>query len=102
MYSSQVSPPEASFINLCLLVHIPKGISSNPTRRNLFFIRGLRGLHGLWFGGVRQGRRLHFQRKDFYKQACSILFFSTAFALQFTPNPNKSMIISTRIYTALF
>jgi len=33
-----------------------------------------------------------FQRKDFYKQAYSILFFSTAFAMQFTPNPNKSMI----------
>jgi len=50
-----------------------------------------------------------FQRKDFYKllrhgstplttgssgqAAYSILFFSTAFAMQFTPNPNKSMII---------
>jgi hypothetical protein len=61
---------------------------------------GLRGFHGFWFGGVRQGRSLHFQRKDFYKQACSILFFSTAFALQFTPNHNKSMIISTRTPSA--
>jgi hypothetical protein len=38
----------------------------------------LRGLHGFLFGRVRQGRSLHFQRKDFYKQACSILSFSTA------------------------